>query len=306
MAERERAVDWRVHVALIFVQLAFGSFTVFGKYVLTYFAPLAVAAIRTLAATPVLFLIGWRITPKIPPLRDLCRLALLGLLGACLNQLLYITGLNYTTATNAAILMPSIPVFAALMAAFMGIERLTVKRWTGVVLAVLGALVMLGIAGLGLSRSALLGNALVLLNCASFALYLVMQRPLLERLHPMTVLGWAFLFGGLGVLAAGLPDLLSTRFAAVPEGAWWSIAYIVLIPTIVNYSINVWAVRRSSPTLVATYTTLQPVSASVLAVLFLGETVGMRELLGFVLIVAGLVRVSTAREPSAQRMGRRR
>ncbi len=292
----KRAVDWRVHVALIFVQLAFGSFTVFGKYVLGYFEPLAVAAIRALGAAPVLFLIGWRITPRLPSRGDLFRLALLGLLGACFNQLLYITGLNYTTATSAAILMPSIPVFAAMLAGLLGIERMAWKKWVGVVFAVTGALIMLGMAGLGLSRTALMGNALVLLNCASFALYLVLQRPLLERLHPMTVLGWAFLFGGLAVLAAGLPSLLSTRFASIPAGAWWGVAYIVLIPTIVNYSINIWAVRRSSPTLVAAYTTLQPVSASALAVLFLQETVGLREVLGFVLIVAGLVRVSTARE----------
>ena len=296
MRARKWAVDWRVHVALIFVQLAFGSFTVFGKYVLGYFEPLAVAAIRTLGAAPVLFLIGWRLTPRVPPLGDLFRLALLGLLGACFNQLLYITGLNYTTATSAAILMPSIPVFAAMLAGLLGIERMAWKRWMGVILAVAGALIMLGMAGLGLSRTALLGNALVLLNCASFALYLVLQRPLLERLHPMTVLGWAFLFGGLAVLAAGLPSLLSTHFASIPAAAWWGIAYIVLIPTIVNYSINIWAVRRSSPTLVAAYTTLQPVSASVLAVLFLQETVGLREVLGFILIVAGLVRVSTVRE----------
>jgi drug/metabolite transporter (DMT)-like permease len=71
------------------------------------------------------------------------------------------------------------------------------------------------------------------------------------------------------------------------------VAYITFIATAMNYALSTWAIRRSSPALVAAYNTLQPVSASILAVLFLGERFGWPEAVGFALILAGLVQVST-------------
>ena len=62
----------------------------------------------------------------------------------------------------------------------------------------------------------------------------------------------------------------------------------VLFATLTAYMLNTWAVRRSSPTLVAAYTTLQPLSSAALAALLLGESMGPNAALGFVLIAAGL------------------
>ncbi len=68
-----------------------------------------------------------------------------------------------------------------------------------------------------------------------------------------------------------------------------------LVPTVINYALATWAIKRSSPALVAAYITLQPVAAGVLAMIFLGERAGLRELAGFVLIVLGLYTVSRQR-----------
>jgi drug/metabolite transporter (DMT)-like permease len=90
----------------------------------------------------------------------------------------------------------------------------------------------------------------------------------------------------------GLPRLTATRFEVVPAGVWWAVVFIVLVPTALNYLINTWAVGRSSPSLAATYTTLQPLSAATLAYIFLAEHLGWAQLVGGLLIVAGLQRVA--------------
>ncbi len=296
-----RPVDWRVHAALLFVQATFGAFHVFGKYVLAYLDPASVASLRALGATPLLFLLGIRAQPRVPRRGDLWRLALLGFLGVFGNQLLFIVGLRHSTATNAGILMLTIPVFVALVAGALGVERVGWRRWQGILLSMAGALVMLGGAGLSLEREHLLGNGLLVLNCVCYALYLVLLRPVLQRVHPVAAVGWAFLFGGTGVVVAGLPQLLNAPLASLPTSAWVSLGYIVLVPTVVNYALSGWAVGRSSPALVAAYTTLQPVAATSLAVAFLGEEAGVKELVGFLLIVTGLVRVATSPEvPAAE------
>ena len=294
-----RRPDLRVVGALLFVQATFGAFHVVGRGVLEVLPPLAVAGLRVAVAAPLLLVVAWRVDRIVPPRRELPSLALLGLLGVFANQLLYIVGLGMTTATNAAILMPSIPAFALMVAAGAGIERLTRRTVAGVGLAVAGAVVMLDPSRFAAGAGTTAGNLLVLANCLSYATYLVLQRPVLRRLPPLTVIAWAFLFGGAGVLAVTAPTLARLHPAAVPGAVWAGMAYIVLIPTAVNYALNTWAIRRSSPSLVAAFTTLQPVFTAALAVVFLGERPGVHELAGFLLIAAGLAAISGRRRGGA-------
>ncbi len=286
------APAWRVHLTLILVQVAFGGFHVVAKAVLSELSPLALAAIRVGVATPVLMALAWRRDRFLPARRDLPMLALLGGLGVLANQVLFITGLKFTTATNAGILMTSIPVFAAGAAALMGIERITVHRLAGIALSVAGALVLVNPFRFSAGRSGALGNGLILCNGLCYALFLVLQRPVLTRIPWRTVTAAAFFFGGLGVLAVSAPTLLTLDLSNVGAGAWLGVAYIIVFPTIFAYAASTWAVRRSSPALVAAYSTLQPLVASTLAAAFLGERFGWEEGVGFALIAAGLWQVS--------------
>ncbi|MCZ7557682.1 MAG: DMT family transporter [Bacteroidia bacterium] len=293
MNGRKTPTDYRTHLALLFVQITFGGFSVVGKYALTHIEPLAMASMRVLFAGPVLLLIALKHDRALPAVKEIPQLALLGFFGVFINQVLFIIGLNYTSAINAAILMPSIPVFTTAIALLMRIERLTKTRIAGIAAAVIGALIILNIGNLTFSGDAALGNLLILINCASYALFLVLARPVLLRIPPLTVTAWSFLFGGVGVVALGFEDFITTPFMTLPSEVWLSIAYILLLPTLINYVLNVWAVKRSSSSLVAAYTTLQPVVATILAILLLGEYFGIREMAGFALIVLGLVWTST-------------
>jgi drug/metabolite transporter (DMT)-like permease len=289
--------DWKVHAALLFVQVTFGAFHVFGKGLLSQLPPLAIVASRSLVSMPLLLVLALRVDKTIPPARDLVRFAVLGFLGIFANQLLYVFGLQLTSAINAAIIMPSIPVCVALIAWATGTEPMTRAKALGVSLAVAGALAILDPSRLAHASGSLLGNALLLGNCLVYAFYLVLQRDLLLRYHPLTVVSWAFGFGGLGIVAVSAPTLARTDFSHLTTGGWVALAYIAVIPSGVNYALNSWALVRSSPALVATYTTLQPVAAAVLAIFILGEHATWQEALGFGLIAAGLMCVS--RKPKA-------
>lgn len=285
----------RVHAALLFVQITFGSFSVVGKYVLGYLPPLALAGLRVLIVAPSLLLLTAMIDRRLPPRRELPRIALLGLFGVCINQVLFIIGLSRTTAINASILMPAIPVFTVSIAAIAGLERLRPRGVAGVLLAVAGALVMVDVAHFSFAEEGMLGNLLILLNCLSYAFFLVLSRPVLLRLPHTMVVAWSYMAGGLIVLALSAPDLLGAPYAAMPALAWAGLAFIVLFATLLNYLLNTWAIRHTSSSLVAVYTTLQPVVATVLAVLLLHESIGWKEVAGFSLIIAGLALITIKR-----------
>lgn len=283
------------HLALLAVQLTFSGFHVVGKVVLETLPPLALATLRVLGATPLLLALAWLHDRRLPPLEVLPRLAMLGFLGVFLNQILFVVGLSFTTATNAAILMPSIPVFAVGIGWATRLERAGPRRLTGVALAACGALALLHPGRVSWSDSSVVGTLLILVNCLSYAIFLVLQRPLLLRLPWRTVIAWAFLFGGLGVTAVGGPTLLEVDPARVPAPVWWGVAFIVLFPTFFGYLLNTWAVRRSSATLAAAYTTVQPLLTALLAVGFLRERLGAAQVTGFLLIAGGLWLVSRKR-----------
>ena len=278
----------RVHLALLAVQLFFAGFAVVGKAVLEVVPPLAIAGLRVLGATPLLFLVAARSGRPLPAIRDLPRLALLGLLGVTGNQVLFILGLQGSTATNASILMLAVPVFTVAVGALLALERPGTRQLGGVALAVVGALALLHPGRMVLAPDTVLGNTLMLANCLSYALFLVLQRPLLQRLPWSTVIAWAFLFGGLATLPLAWHDLARFPSWHLSGGAWVGVAYIILISTFLGYALSSWAMQRSSAALVAAYTTMQPVFGAALAAAFLGERMGWEEVVGFLLIAGGL------------------
>lgn len=287
-----------VHLGLLFVQVCFGGFHVVAKSLLSgpaAIAPFAVVGLRVAIATPILVAMAWRhdrALGAVPTRRDLLWIAFLGSLGVTANQILFILGLRYTTASNASILMTCLPVFAVAAGALLGIESIGPRRALGIALAVAGALVMVNPMRFSASGKMGLGNLLILGNCLSYALFLVFQRPVLRRLPWRTVIAGSFVFGGTAVFLASLPALSALDFRAVPAATWIGVLYIALFGTVIAYALNTWAVRRSSPALVAAYGMLQPVVTAALAATFLGETLGWAEGAGFALIVAGLWQVS--------------
>jgi drug/metabolite transporter (DMT)-like permease len=286
------SADHAAILALLVVQIVFATLHVVGKVVLAEVPALAFAASRVLIAAPLLALAAWRHDRYVPTGRDWRALAILGLLGVFANQVLYLVGLRFTTATNAAILMPSIPVFTVAAAALLGAERLTRRRVGGVALAAVGALVLLDPARLELGGHTSLGNLLVAGNCLCYAFYLVLLRPQLARLPWRTVVAGAFATGGAATLLVSLPTLAAVDWRSVHGVTWLAIAYVGVFPTVGTYALNTWAVRRTSPSLAAAFTTLQPLFTALLATIFLHERFGWLQAAGLGLIVSGLAVVS--------------
>lgn len=284
----------RILAILLLVQVCFSSLHVVGKVVLAHLPPLALAGTRVVIATPLLVWLAWRHDRVVPARADWPRLALLGFLGIFANQILFLTGLSFTSATSASVMMPSIPVFTAGVAAIFGIERVAGRRLAGIALAAAGALVLIDPARLDTASRAAIGNLLVLSNCLAYALFLVLQRPLLQRIPWRTLIAWSFLFGSLFTLAATAPVLGATAWTSLPARTVAGIVWIGLVPTAFAFALNTWAVRRTSPAVASAFTTLQPVLTAAFAAVTLGERPSWNQVAGFALIVGGLALVASA------------
>jgi drug/metabolite transporter (DMT)-like permease len=298
---------WATHAALLIVQIAFASQAVEAKLAMLPRAqggegivPEALAMVRMVGAA--LFfqaaVFSSRRAGKAPPLARLpvkkhAIVAGLALLGVAANQALFLAGLRVSSPFVVTLLSATIPVFAAALAVLFRREAASVRTGAGIVLALSGVLWLIG---LGRAGQVDRGAILVALNSLSYAAYVVFSRNIVLELGALRFMAWLFTYGALLFAPLGAGALVQQIPLLEPRG-WWLLAFIVAVPTIVAYSLNAWALARSTPTMVTIYIYLQPLFAALLAWLQLGYAVSSRAGVAALLILGG-VAVTTLRRGS--------
>ena len=288
MSPGPEARRWEVHLALAGAQVGFALFPILGKLALGAIPPLIFAALRVGAAA--LLLDGIRRFQIPEPIRagDRSRIFLYGLLGVSFNQVLFILGLFLTTAINTTILTATIPVFTLAAAVLLGRERLTARPALGLLLAGAGALALLNAQRFDLSSDSFRGDLMLLANCTSYSLYLVLSRPVLAHYRVVTFTAAVFRYGAILIALLAIPELLRFDASRVPALAWWCLAGVVVFCTVIPYLLNSWALARTHASRVAFYVFLQPLISTVLAIAVLGEALTPKTVVAALLIFAGL------------------
>ncbi|HXM78524.1 MAG TPA: DMT family transporter [Thermoanaerobaculia bacterium] len=291
------AAGWGVHGALLGAQIGFALFPIFGKLVLASIPALVLAAFRVVSAALLLEALRRVAGDRELEPRDRPAVLLYALLGVSFNQVLFILGLSMTTAIHTTILTATIPVFTLVAAVLLGRESMAARAVVGVALATAGVLVLLDLSRLDFASGQLRGDLLILANSLSYSFYLVLSRPVLARYSARTVVSRIFLYGAGPILLVAAPALLRFSPAAVPAVSWGGLAAIVVLSSVLPYLWNSWALARTEASKVAFYVFLQPLLASVLAVLVLGEKFAPRTLAAAALIFAGLAVAVAGRAP---------
>jgi drug/metabolite transporter (DMT)-like permease len=290
----------RVVVTLLVVQAMFGTLPLTGQTVLRWIPPIGAASLRAVGAALVFALVAGRRLAAVR-LRDLPQLVLFAFLAIIGNQLLFLEGLSRTTQINAAVLITTIPVFTVAFALALRRERASGLKLAGIAVGLTGALLLARIEQFRLADREVVGDLLVIANCSLWSLYLVLARPVLQRIPPLVLTAWLFLLGALVTAPLGLPSAIDGLADAPPE-VWAAAAWMVVGPTIVAYLLNFQALRDAESSQVAVFTYLQPVVAGALAWGVADETLRPRTLAAAALIFAGvaLVQRAATRAPAAR------
>lgn len=281
------------HLALVGVQLMFGSAPVVGKIALQSFPSSGIVGFRVFGAAIAFFLLQCLTgKPQLADKNDYWRLALLSLIGVVFNQLFFFLGLSLTTATNTSLLAVTIPIFTVLFSAVFGFDKLNWRKILGIISAACGVAYLIDPARAAFSPATVGGDFVIILNCLFYAAYVAVSKTVVERNGALKSLAWLFLFGSVICLPVGAFALSEVDFSAVSAAAWATLAFLILVPTIGAYYLNAWALARVAPSTVAVYIYLQPLIGFTLAVLFLGESLSVRALVAGLLIFAGVFLVT--------------
>ncbi|HEX8251330.1 MAG TPA: DMT family transporter [Pyrinomonadaceae bacterium] len=288
--------NYAPHVALLLVQITFGSLPVIGKVVLKVIPSFALVGFRVGITALALFLVQrFRGDLRLERRGDYGQFAVLSFFGVTLNQFLFISGLSLTKASNTSLLAVTIPIFALTVGSVLGIEKLRAVTFFGIILAAVGVVLLIDPRHASFSSETTLGDVLIILNSLSYGIYVVISKDVITRNGALKSIAWVFIFASLICVPVGIYSLSAVEISAVSPTVWLLVLYIALVATLLPYLLNAWALARVNPSIVAVYIYLQPLIGFFMAVVFLGEKVTGWTIFAAILIFSGVFLVTRKR-----------
>jgi len=264
------------------------NFTV-TRYVLTHgFQPLAYAPIRYAAAAIVFSGLSYGLERSLSVRRrDIPLLLLAAALGIWLNQVSFVYALKTTTASTAALIMGSLPIFTALIAWAVRLERLT-RRFVLAGAISFGGVGLVAAGSGGRLSTNLKGDLLVLATAVTWAAYSVAIAPLMRRYSPFKLSAVLLAVGWVPLVLSGIPQLASQDYDLRPL-VWGCLVFATLGPLVLTNVLWFTAIDRVGPSRATLFTNLQPFLAAVFALAILSERITTVQVAGGALIAAGIV-----------------
>ncbi|MCK1763400.1 DMT family transporter [Bradyrhizobium sp. 136] len=223
-----------------------------------------------------------------PQRSDWPGVALLGICFFGVFFILYNIAVSYTTAARASLALATLPLHTMVVGAILGVERLTARKITGVGIAVLGVAAALA-AGLAQRPPEAWRGELIMTGAVfCMAFYNVLSRPLMQRSSP---LGFLTVGMGAGAAVLVLAGIVKGSFAALGQfttAQWIAGIYLGIGGGALAFVLWVMALARATPTRVANTMTVNPIAATLLAALLIGEPITPNLLIGLVAVFAGI------------------
>jgi len=287
---RPRVGDPLAYLSLAGAVLIWGGSHLAIRVALDSFTPLALAVIRlVLAAACLAFYARWAGETLAVPRRDVLPLLGLGVLSHTVFQFLINAALLYTTPAHAALMVSTMPTFAALGARGLLGERVTPRRAGAILMAFAGVAVVILWSGQGLAtaRHPVLGDLLALGTAAAWAVGSVLSKPFLGRYSALKFSAVTLAAGALSALPFGAAAVARTSWEGVTGTGWLMLPYLTVGSIALANSLWNRGIAGVEVSQAAVFSNLIPVTTLGLSALLLGERITLPLLGGGALVVIG-------------------
>lgn len=287
------------HLIMVAVTLIFGINIPLSKYLLPdWVSPEALTLSRILFATVAFWTVSLFMPKEKVPLKE-HRFFLLGsMCGVAFNQGLFITGLNMTSPIDASIIITSGPLFAMIFAAIILKEPISLLKVSGVIVGATGAILLVYTShhSSAIRESNIAGNLMIFGSALIYAFYLVFTKPLTQRLSPITIMKWMFLYASIVVTPFYFHKLLDAPILLHPTTPTvLMMMYTLFMATFVAYLLIPMAQQRIRPTTLSMYNNFQPLVAAFVAISAGMDHFSFFKVASAILIFAGVYLVTRSR-----------
>lgn len=206
--------------------------------------------------------------------KDWWRIGACAIFGMVLNMLMFFKGLSLSTPINSAVSMTITPILLLLLTALILRERITWIKTFGIFFGLSGALVLILFQEKVQSNAPNipLGNLLFVLNAISYSFYLILVKPLVSKYKAITLLKYFFLIAFFINLPIGYSEVIQIQWTQLTYSEMGQIGFVIVATTFLTYLFNIFALKQLSPSTVGVFIYLQPLVATIFAILVGADT----------------------------------
>lgn len=263
----------------------------FIKIALTDFSPLAFNGIRMAFASIVMILVLVITKEGLDvPKRDVGKLVVLGIIGNTVYQLLFIHGINLTTASSTSIIMAMTPASVALLSLLFKHEKIHWAAWCGIALSFVGFYLVISKqpGTFEFSWKNLKGDMMIFGGNFVWAVYTVFSKPFLGRISPLKWSSLTLAIGTILYIPFCIPAFFKQDFRQVSFKAWAMLAFSGIFALAISYVVWYSSVKRIGNSKTVIYGNIVPIFTVIFAYVFIAERIGLWQGVGALIILAGV------------------
>lgn len=282
-------------IAVSIATLIYGiNYTIAKEVMPLYVKPFGFILIRVFGATAIFWLVSLFIKPEKIDKADFKKIFIAAIFGIALNMLAFFKGLSLTTPISASVMMVMSPIMVLIFSSILIRKAIGKQRILGVFIGLIGAILLItyGNAANATHTNNNFGNLLVFINAASYGLYLVLAKDLSKKYHPITFIKWFYLFGLILVIPFGYQEITAVIWQQIPTKIYWNIGFVVIFTTCITYLFNLYGLSKLKPTTVSVFIYLQPVIATIYALIVGSDTLNLMKVSATIFIFLGVYLVT--------------
>ena len=290
-------------IAVSIATLIYGvTYTIAKDVMPNYIKPYGFILLRVSSATLIFWTVGLFTKQQKVEKSDYKKILIASFFGITLNMLAFFKGLSLTSPISASVMMVTSPIMVLIFSSILIRKPIGKQRVLGVFIGLVGAifLITLGNSSTENSTNSAFGNFLVFLNAASYGLYLVLAKDLVKKYNPIVFIKWLYLFGLIFVIPFGYSELTAVIWQEIPANIYWNISFVLLFTTCITYLFNLYGLSKLKPTTVSVFIYLQPVIATIYALIVGSDSLNFVKLCATLLIFLGVYLVTKQVEKSTK------
>jgi drug/metabolite transporter (DMT)-like permease len=265
------------------------------RYLIAAADPITLAALRFGGGVLCLLPLALLLRVRWPQRGDWAAVAGLGFMFYAVFFVFYNVALAYTTVARGTLALSTLPLMTMLVGAALGIEALSGRKTTGVLLAMLGVAIALAAGLANAPAGAWRGDLIMAAATLCMALYNVWSRPYIQRSSALGFLTAGMAVGGGALVLVSVASGGAGKLAGFGATHWIAALYLAAGGGALAFFLWVYALQHASPTRVANTMTVNPLIAGALAALLLGEPITLNLVVGLVAVFAGIWIATTDR-----------
>jgi drug/metabolite transporter (DMT)-like permease len=289
MSETNKVI---IYIKLFVTAIFWGGTFIAGRVVARGVGPFSAAFLRFAIASIFLLFITYKVENRLPPVKksQVIPLILLGMTGVFSYNVFFFKGLKIIYAGRASVIIASNPVFIALFASYLFKERLTLTKFAGIVISVIGAIVVIS-RGRPIEifqGNVGLGELFIFCCVMSWAAYSLIGKAVMKDLSPLISVSYSSVVGAVGLSIPAYLEGMVQHVSHYSTMEWLGIFYLGFFGTVLGFVWYYEGIKAIGATRASQFINFVPISAVVLAFFLLAEPVTSSLVIGTLMVCAGV------------------